>query len=177
MKKIAFIAMAAGFSFVSCNNDDDNVTVGGTAELNGTWKLTTFTMDQGIDFNNDGSLSEDLIAETGCYNNSTLVFTGANTAIFNIEEVNIDMELAAGSQTDYNYTTECAGSTPEAVTYTSTPTTVTIDFPGTEDDDMPLVLARSGNTLSYDSSFPVPVEVNGEMSNIFVDVDFIFTKQ
>jgi hypothetical protein len=63
MKKLAFIAVLACSTFVSCNDDDNNTEVNTGASLTGTWKLTAFNVAEPFDLNNDGTSSQSLITE------------------------------------------------------------------------------------------------------------------
>jgi hypothetical protein len=109
-----------------------------------------------------------------------VVFGANNTAVFTIQELDINLDAVAGSQNEMEYTVDCIDGTPEVATYTVNNNNVTLDFPGTEDDATPLVLVRSGNTLSVQipEVTAVPVEgTNGEITYDFIGATLVFTKQ
>lgn len=96
MKKIAVLIFAACTAH-SCSDDDDN-----NVSLTGTWKLTSATLSEPVDFNNDGTASTDFMAETGCLDNSTITFTDdVASAIVNVQTLNIRQ------QNDGTYIVEC----------------------------------------------------------------------
>lgn len=80
MKKIIGITVLfLGFVFQSCdpwedeNYQEDDIPVGEVSVV-GTWRLTSFLIEGGIDLNNDGVANTDLIIETNCYLNEVLIF-------------------------------------------------------------------------------------------------------
>lgn len=161
---MAFVAMA----MMSCS-DDDNENVA----LTGTWKLTGFTLDQGVDLNNDGTASSNLITESGCYNNSTVVFGSSNSATFNIQELDIDYEVVSGTQNSYEYTVDCLGGENETTTYTTSGNNVIVNVGGEE-----MVFIQNGNKLT--STFVgggVPVNDNGDTDFQILTGTVEFTKQ
>ncbi|HLA55451.1 MAG TPA: lipocalin family protein [Flavobacterium sp.] len=69
MKRIPLLLLAmAGCLALACNDDDDNNT-----DISGTYNLTAFMAPVAVDFNDDGTPSTNLINETTCYDNATLV--------------------------------------------------------------------------------------------------------
>lgn len=90
MKKL-FLGAAALLA-LSCSSDDD----GGNVSVEGTWKLTKFELTDGIDFNNDGTASTNLRAETGCFTNSTIVFEDNDAVTFNMESIDVEPEEVEG---------------------------------------------------------------------------------
>lgn len=51
-------------------------------DTEGTWKLTSWLNDQGIDVDNDGEVTFDYLEEIDCYNNETITFNGDGTGVF-----------------------------------------------------------------------------------------------
>jgi hypothetical protein len=139
MKKITMIAFAA-LALVSCGDDDAATT---DVALTGTWKLTTFTLGTPVDFNNDGNATNNFKNETGCYNNTNLVFGTNNTVIASIEEPEIEYQLVEGTQDTYNVVVDCGTVTPLTGAYAQTGNNVLI----TVDGD-PATFVKSGNTLT-----------------------------
>jgi hypothetical protein len=145
MKKLLMMACAAA-ALMSCSDDDNENTAVG---LSGTWKLTTFTTGFPVDYNNDGSATTNFKNETGCYNNTTLVFGTNNTAIATIEEPEIDYELVAGTEDTYEFTVDCGTTTPQTGTYAESGNNVVITIAGD-----PATFVKSGNTLTLTETDP-----------------------
>jgi len=176
MKKLAFIALMASATFVACS-EDETVSVNQNQDIQGTWKLTSFNMNSSFDINGDNNASSSLIAETGCYNNSTIVFDGNTTAIFNMEELEIDMQMVVGSENEMEFTFDCGSAIPFPTTYAATENSVTLM---SDEDPEPLVLTRSGNTLTVviPEATQIPVEEeNGSVTYDFVGATLVWTKQ
>lgn len=173
MKKIAFFALAACLTLASCS-DDDSTAVNNETSIVGTWKLTAFEMNESFDLNNDGTLTTSLITESGCYNNSNIVFNSNGIAYATIEELEIDVTGAA--ENNWEYTVNCIPGTEEGAAYIVEGNTVTVTPPGTES----FTMTKSGNTLSLEIPVmtSVPVEgTNGEITYDFVGGTAVFTKQ
>ncbi|RYD90483.1 MAG: hypothetical protein EOP54_23920 [Sphingobacteriales bacterium] len=167
MKKLVLMAFAA-VALVSCS-DDDNENVA----LTGTWKLTAFNLDEGVDLNNDGTASTSLITESGCYNNSTVVFGSGNSATFNIQELDIDYEIITGTQNSYEYSVDCLAGENETATYTVSGNNVAFTIGGE-----PVVFIQNGNKLTATLvGGGVPVNDNGETDFQILTGTVEFTKQ
>jgi hypothetical protein len=171
MKKIILMALAIS-SLLSCSNsDDDNSSVA----IDGTWKLTAFSTQDPCDFNNDGVATTNFMNETGCYNNSKIVFTGSNTATAAIQEVLIDMTVTVGTTNGYTVVVDCeANPIPENVPWSQNGNIVTI---GASPDNLDFTL--SGNTLS--ATIPNFTQIqtyqNGTIITDFTGATLVFTKQ
>ncbi|RZJ72072.1 MAG: DUF5004 domain-containing protein [Flavobacterium sp.] len=157
MKKFAFIALAAIMA-VSCSDDDSS-----NSGLSGTWKLTSITTDQAVDANEDGTSSTDLIAETGCFDESNIIFKSGNNA-----ELNINAYVGG---------TSCFEISSDA-TWTKDGNEVTFTFDnydGTETE----VFTKSGNTLTLDSPdfYEAEVTVGGNTQIVTVGAVLVYTKQ
>jgi len=134
MKKIILLTALAAFAFTSCNNDDDNNEV----SLFGTWKLTKATLNAGIDLNNDGVASTNLIAESGCLNHSTIIFTDdVASAILNMQSLDITEE----DNGDYSVT--CEDGVDESLPYTVSGDNVTLTSDGVN-----VIFVKNGNKLT-----------------------------
>ena len=168
MKKLFLIGAMAALG-LSCSSDDDG---GSNVSVEGTWKLTKFETTEGIDFNNDGTASKNLIAETGCFGSSNIVFGDSDVVIFSMQS--IDADTATNEDGGYDYTTTCDPASPTTGTYSVSDNSVTLNA-GTS----PIALTRSGNKLTYSipESFNVPVEQNGEIVEVQMGAYIEFTKQ
>lgn len=175
MKKILTLATAA-ILIMSCGNDDDAAS---NSSVNGTWKLTAFETEEAVDLNDDGTSSTDLIAESGCYNNSNIVFNDNNTATFSMQELHIEIDLVVGTENTYEYTINCDPGIAEVATYTVSGNTVNVTFDYGDGDTETIAFVRSGNTLTI--TIPeivyVPEENGGEVSYTFLGATLQFTKQ
>lgn len=174
MKKVFFAAALIGLSLAACSDDDnDNQAFNGS--IDGGWKLTAFTLEEAYDINGDGVPSANLGAETGCYNNSGIIFSNGSTAVISLEELEFNFE---GTIENPEITFDCLPGEVIAGTYIATENTVTLVGPESGDEN--IVLARSGNTLSLfiPEMQAVPVEDgNGVISYDFVGATLTFTKQ
>jgi hypothetical protein len=60
----------------ACSSNDEDVL----ASIEGTWKLTSYTLENSYDINQDGMSSNDIISETdGCFLEDTWVFNSDHT--------------------------------------------------------------------------------------------------
>lgn len=175
MKKLFFAAALIGLTLISCSDDDSNPTTV-NASIDGTWKLTGFTLDNSIDLNGDGVASTDMVNETECYNDSELVFNNATEASLTLQGVDVEV---TGSGNDWTVTVDCMAAETLTGTYTVTDTTVTLSGEiGDEGEDV--VMVRSGNTLSvhFDEIQSIPIEgPNGTTFYSVVGGTVTFTKQ
>ena len=169
MKKLLLLLVPA-LLLISCNNDDDS----SSASVEGTWKLTTFTTSQPSDVNNDGVETTNFIAETNCYNNSFLILSSNSVANARIEELDLTLDLVAGTTDQYEYTVDCLSAEDAFGVWAQNNNTVTVTI-----DGEPLDLSLSGNTLSV--TIPdfaaIEVEQNGTIVTEFVGATLVFTKQ
>ena len=133
MKKIILPLLVVA-ALASCSNNDDNSN---DNTLHGTWKLTSMTLPFGLDFNNDGTAGTDLMAETGCMDNSTISFGPDNIATLNMQGIDI------GEDDNGNYVVTCIDAETETHPYTVAEDTITLTVDGNE-----VVFVKSGNTLT-----------------------------
>jgi len=171
MKKILFTAAAA--AMLSCSSDDNNDN--NNVSVEGTWELTKFELTEEVDLDNDGSASPDLMDQTDCFTNSTIVFEADNSVDFNIEGLDIEIQpVEGGAEGEYEYVITCEGVDTNTYTYTTSDNVVTVDT-GT----LPIALTRDGNKLTF--ALPqfgsVPVEQNGEVVMVQTGAYLEFTKQ
>lgn len=169
MKKLALIALAA-FA-IACSDDDNDSAASVNASIDGTWKLTAFTLDEPVDFNGDNAATTNLITESGCYDNSTIEFASGTNATLNLQELDITLTT---TELGTELAVDCIDATPMLFTYTVTENSVVFD------GETEQAFVRSGNTLSIHlpGVTGVPVEgTNGEITYDFVGATLVFTKQ
>jgi len=172
MKKIVFTLLIASLLF-SCKKDDDGDS--GTS-LEGTWKLTSFTTETGFDFNEDGTASNNVMSETNCYQNETVLFNGngSGTAT-NRSYADITLELVAGSTTEYEYSVTCVQETEtNTFSWTQSGNTISITESG---ETISGTLSGSVLTIVIPSGFFVEIEEAGGTGFTTEDVTFVYTKQ
>lgn len=151
------LAFVVALSLTACEDQDDKIT----ANIEGTYKLTTFTLSAPVDYNNDGVATTDLIEESGCYDDSEITLLANGSAIFDIQSIEIDyMEDENGNPATE---VECYSEGPETANYTFSNSTVTFSVAGES-----ISFARSGNALTF--------VVEGDDS-LFGDVVLVFEKQ
>lgn len=175
MKKIVLVALAT-LSLLSCSkSSNDETTTNST--IDGTWKLTTFTTDDACDFNNDGVLTRNFITETGCYNNSKIVFNTGNIATLYMQTLDITFNIGPSyGPLGYQSITDCGAATdPENMSWVNNNNnTITI---GTGVDAA--IFTVSGNTLT--THIPEFTEVytleNGVKVTRVTGATLVFTKQ
>ncbi|MDR6967486.1 hypothetical protein J2X31_001497 [Flavobacterium arsenatis] len=153
------LSIAIAFTMMACEDQDDEIQ---NAGIEGTYKLTTFTLSAPIDYNNDGVATTNLIEETGCYDASNITLLPNGSAVFNIQSVDIDY-IPEDENGNPATVVECYFDGPETASYTSSTTLVTFSV-GEES----MSFTRTGNTLTY--------IVEGDDS-FFGDVVLVFEKQ
>src|SRR5690606_8985173 len=91
-------------------------------------KMTAFNTENAYDLNGDGTISSDVMGQTNCYQNETIVFNSNNTgAEMSTSRLDINLELVAGSANEYEYNVECVSeNSTKAFTWTNNGNTVII---------------------------------------------------
>ena len=106
MRKLILLSALSLFLF-ACSSDDDNATPTVDPIL-GTWKMTSFEVENSYDFNGDGTASRELISETNCYQNETIqINEGGNAIAFSNSILTVIADLVAGTTDQYTYTVTC----------------------------------------------------------------------
>jgi len=108
MKKLFIIAGL--LSLAACSNDeglfDPNAGGENPSGIEGTWKLTSMTVETPVDIDGDGESGTDLMVETNCYQNETLVFNADLTGQqFSTSYLSLSIE--GSFPDDVTFTTEC----------------------------------------------------------------------
>ncbi len=173
MKKVFSLLMVA-MLFAACSSDDDNGN--DNVALEGTWKMTAFKSENAYDINGNGIISNDIMQQTNCYQNETIVFNANGTgADFSTSYAEINLELVAGSTNEYQYTVDCINeSTTTAFTWSQSGNTVNftqsgISFSGTQ----------SGNQITFliPNGFPIEVTQGSGTATVTEDLTIVYQKQ
>lgn len=171
MRKIFVLALS--IMLMACSSDDDSGS--STVALEGTWRLTSITLENPYDFNNDGNATRDLMDETDCYQNELMTFHEEGTGVVNSTSyVDIIAEVVVGSTDTFTYTIDCVSDI----------------------EVFPIVWSRSGNTVTIsDEGLAFTATLSGDELRLFVpegldiyaddeftiqstsDLEFIYTKQ
>jgi|GEM_PF-5620870 len=128
MKKVLFFAAVAA-AMTSCSDDDNS-----SPAMSGTYKVTSLTSTNPVDINQDGNATTNLLAETGCYGNSTIVFGTGNKVVLNAEEFSVDLETGD---------LDCTAQPAQNGTYAVAGNQLTLNVGGEA-----MVFTKSGNTLT-----------------------------
>ena len=169
MKKILFIVLASGFLF-SCSSSDSN----SGSSINGTYKLTSFTTQEPIDANNDGTATTNFLTESGCYSNSKIILNSDNTALVNLQDLALELNVVAGTTNQYQYTSTCSAGDTFAGTWTKTGSTITITLQGEAEQ---LIITDNKLYLNSPDFVEYPTQNNGTMGYSTTGANLIFTKQ
>ncbi|NCT16707.1 MAG: hypothetical protein COZ75_10180 [Flavobacteriaceae bacterium CG_4_8_14_3_um_filter_34_10] len=171
MKKVFSLLMVA-MIFAACSSDDDNANV----SLEGTWKMTAFKSENAYDVNGNGTISNDIMQQTNCYQNETVVFNANNTVAFvSTSYADIELVLVAGSTTDYEYNITCVNENDTtAGTWSQTNNTVIIT-----DAFGVYTATQTGSTLTFviPNGFPIEVTQGSGTATITEDLTITYEKQ
>lgn len=159
----------------SCGSDDDGDS--GTISINGTWKMTAFLSENAYDLNSDGTSSNNVIVETGCYDNELIIINsdGTSTVISN-SYLDIILELVAGTTDQFEYVFNCVLEN-ETLQLDWILDGTTVSF--LDGNDVVAEATLSNNTLTFvlPGAYDVDVEENGVIVTITEDLTYIYTKQ
>jgi len=173
MKKVLSL-LAITLVLISCSGDDDNKS--SNVSVEGTWKMTVFGGETAVDIDMDGDSSNNLITETGCYENETFVFNADGTGMVNSTSyVDIQLDIVAGSTDEYEYTIECVQENDSTtMTWTQNGSSITVisddaSFSGTKDGDKITFVIPNGYDLEV-------VEGDGT-AFLIEDLTIVYEKQ
>jgi len=171
MKKLLTLILVAAI-FVSCSSDDDN----GRVAVEGTWKMTSFKTQNAYDLNGNGTISNDIMGQTNCFQNETIVFNSNYTgSVMSRSRLNTDLELVAGSTTEYEYTTECVSeNNTTAFVWSKSGDTLTVTQAGSV-----FAGTQNGNEITFTlpNAFVIEVQQGNGTAFITQDVTVIYKKQ
>lgn len=87
---------------VSCSSDDDSSSDDANGTIVGEFRMVSFESESSFDLDGDGNSSRDLLEETGCYQNETIIFSDNNTGVAtsrSYAEISVDIEIVNGEDT------------------------------------------------------------------------------
>ena len=159
----------------SCSSDDDEDGV--TTSIDGTWKMTSFLSETAFDINQDGTSSNDVIVDTGCYQNETFTLNTDNTGTVNSTSyADFYLELVIGTTDEYEYTFECVLEDDSyEITWSQDGNSITVLEGGVPS----LTGVLSGNTITFviPNGYFTEIVENGVIVEVTEDLTIIYTKQ
>jgi hypothetical protein len=165
MKKIIYLTLL-GTAFLSCSKDSNK-----NSSPEGTWKLKTLTTAIPIDFNNDCNATTDLKTETGCYNNTSIIFNSNGKGIGNLESVDTFLALIDPSNPQLYYGVNCETSTPKSFTWSQKGNEITI-----EGDQIKSTISES-TLITVLPEFEFKDLQNGQVIRKTTKLTYVFTRQ
>lgn len=160
--------------FSSCiSNDDEDVTV----DLEGVWRMTSFSTTNPYDLNGDGTPNNDIIVETGCYQNETIEFMSNGTGVStNRSFLDIEVTIVTGTTDEYEYDFDCVSEFfQEDFTWTQTGSSVAVTIGA-----FTILATQTGDTLTLiiPSGFSIDIpDGNGATVTLNETVTVIYTKE
>ncbi|MDC9724061.1 MAG: DUF5004 domain-containing protein [Urechidicola sp.] len=86
--KLGIILMI--FSFISCSSSEDEIDT-----IYGTWELTSYTLENEYDFNNDGIASNNVLSEIDCFSDLTFTLNNDSTVFYPESNSTVTMSYLA----------------------------------------------------------------------------------
>lgn len=147
---------------LSCSSDDD-ANVDNTPAIIGTWVISQFNVENDtFDLNNDGTESNNLVSESGCYQGETMIFNANGTGSITYTT---DLELTlTNSNNVETFSFECLldNSSYNFTWIQLENGTIVADNNG----DPTTITMLSNNTISRSTFFEYPivfVDANGDV--------------
>lgn len=173
MKKL-FLFPVLSLFFIACASDDDAAPVD---PLVGTWKMTRYQVENGYDFNQDGTANTDLLAEVDCYQNETIQINVDGTAVATSNSyLSVIAELVAGTTNQFTYTLDCEMET-DIVSLNWTANEGTLSF---QEDDGFTVTGTVDSSTQFTFMIPEGFEILSNDGMTIVseeDIRIVYTKQ
>ncbi|WP_452220232.1 hypothetical protein [Lacinutrix salivirga] len=164
---------------LSCSSDDDSNN-DSTPAIVGTWVISQFNLENdAFDLNGDGTESNELISESGCYQGETIVFNANGTGSLTFT-TDLDLKLTIQNNVE-TFSDECL--TDNANFNFTWSQLDNGSFVADANGDAETITLLSNNTLSRSSFFEYEIEFldgNGNVtSTAFSDSDatIVYTKQ
>lgn len=146
-------------NFTSCSSDD--MQDSDNSSITGVWTLTAWNIDEGFDFNNDGTVSTNLLSEIDCSQNETLFFEKNGTVSLNTTfNPDIDIALLNEENNEYNFNVTCdnEGIISLATSYTVNDSIVMIGETEAQFDGNQITLVSEDRIKIYNEDFTEVVE-------------------
>jgi hypothetical protein len=172
MKKL-LLATVVCLSLFSCASDDDAASID---PLVGTWRMTSFEVENPYDFNEDGTASRNLITETNCYQNETIQINADGTAIaISNSFLFVVADLVPGTTDQYTYTLNCEMEN-DIVPLNWVANGTAVSF---EEDDGFTISGTLDGTNQFSFTIPEGFEIYSGGFNAVTeeDVTIVYTKQ
>ena len=163
---IAFVLV----SFTSCSKDD--MQDSNNSSITGVWKLTAWNVDGGFDFNNDGTVSTNLLNEIDCSRNETLFFDKKGVVSLNTTfNPKIDIALLNELTSEYNFNVTCdtEGVVSLATSYTVNGSMIFIGESEAQFDGNQISLIFEDRIKIYNEDFTQVVDTK--------DLTLVYNKQ
>lgn len=136
MKKNFFTLLLAAVLISSCSSDDGESD---GSSIVGTWDAIEVNLGESVDWNDDGTASENLMDEIDCFA-ATATFTADGEYSSATTQINFDI-------TEEGYTITCGGPVPASGTYSTEGNTLRITD-DEDDESRESTYSISGNTLT-----------------------------
>jgi len=173
MKNLIILIIAITIS--SCSVDDNSKTK--VSGLEGTYRLTSYTVENPYDLNADGTATTNIIAETNCFNNNLFIFDVDNRGESQ-NATKLDIDLEPNSNNQYEYSLNCI-DTPDntAFFYNIEDKIVRVTSSGNTIDG---TLSDDDSTITFNiaNGLTLPVEDgNGGVTETMQDIVLVYTLQ
>lgn len=171
--KNLFKIFALALIISSCSSDDDASSSNNSVE--GTYRLTSFTTETSFDLDGDGDSSTNLLEETGCLQNETLVFLANNTGSA-ISTTFLDIFVDIDDEGNISQVIDCI---PEDFTtnFTWTQNGSVVSF--LDEDGFSIDATLSGDELVFvlGDGFELEVLEGVDTAALIETVTFVYTRQ
>ncbi|MFK7750151.1 MAG: hypothetical protein AB8B65_17295 [Kordia sp.] len=173
MRKILLLSAFSLF-LVACSSDDDAPAP--ADPIVGTWKMTSYEVENSYDFNNDGTANRDLLIETNCYQNETIqINEGGAAIVLSNSFLTVVAELVVGTTDEFTYTLNCENEA-EITTTNWTLNGTSLSF---QEEDGFTIIATYNGSNQFSFTVPEGFEIFSGGFNAVAeeDVTITYTKQ
>ncbi len=157
----------------ACSSDDDASSSSNSVE--GTFRLSSLTTETSFDLDGDGDSSTNLLEETGCLQNETLVFLAGNTGSA-ISTTFLDVFVDVDGEGNISQVVDCV---PEDFTtnFTWTQNGSVVSF--LDEDGFSVDATLSGDELVFvlGDGFELEVIDGVDTAELLETVTFVYTRQ
>jgi hypothetical protein len=101
--RLLLVSAMACAGMAACSDDDNDSTGINDSDVTGTYNLTAIIVPSAVDYNEDGTVSNNLLDESSCYTGSNIVlnddhtFTSTYSSVFFESETGCHTEEASGT--------------------------------------------------------------------------------